>query len=93
MKAQIYVNRHVVGANKKQTKESGYLVDDPAISINTYLGVIYAKTIDFTGNCRLIQDANNARCSGATIWLEANFEDLIIDGQKADRSMFQKVAA
>lgn len=90
MKAQIYINRHVVAANKKTTKETGFLVDDKAISINTSKGVIYCKTIEFTQGCKMVQDAANARCSGATIWMEASFESLIIDGKKSDRSMFDK---
>lgn len=88
MKAQIYINRHVVAANKKATKETGELVDNPAIAINTYKGSIYAKTVEFTAGCKLIQDAMNARCSGATIWGEAEFETLIIDGVKAERTLF-----
>jgi putative transposase len=33
---------------------------------------------------------SNARCSGATIWVESVFEALIIDGVKANRQMFTK---
>jgi hypothetical protein len=91
MKAQVYVNRHVMAANKKATKDRGLLIDEAAISVNTYLGVIYGKEIDFTQGCKLIQNAAQARCSGATIWVEAEFESLIIDGVPANRSMFQKV--
>lgn len=90
MKAQIYINRHVVAANKKASIECGELVDTPAISINTYKGVLYAKEVEFTGGCKLIQDAAHARCSGATIWLEAEFESLVIDGVSADRSLLDK---
>lgn len=90
MKAQIYVNRHIVRANKKATTETGNLVDAPAIAINTYLGSIYAKEVEFTGNYKLIQNAAKARCSGATIWLEGEFESLVIDGVKANRSFFKK---
>ena len=67
----------------------GLLVDEPAISISTYKGKIYAKEVEFTAGCKLVQDAANARCSGATIWMETEFETLIIDGVKADRSMFE----
>ena len=42
LKAQVYINRHIVGANKKATTADN-LVDDAAISINTSLGVIYAN--------------------------------------------------
>jgi hypothetical protein len=91
MKARIYVNRQIMAANKKESKESGKIVDRPALSINTYKGTIYAKEIQFTTGCKLIQDANNARCSGATIWAEAEFETLIIDGAKANRSLFGTV--
>ena len=91
MKAQIYVNRHIMAANKKATKETGKLVDNPAIAVNTYKGSIYGKEIEFTQGCKLIQDAANARCSGATIWIEVDeFESLIIDGKTAKRSMFEK---
>jgi hypothetical protein len=89
MKAQIYINRHIVSANKKASKESGQTVDEPAIAVHTYKGSIYAKEVQFTAGGKLIQSADNARCSGATIWLESEFETLIIDGKKADRSMFQ----
>jgi hypothetical protein len=48
MKAQIYVNRHIVAANKKATKQKGALVDERAISINTYLGSVYAKRVEYS---------------------------------------------
>ena len=89
LKAQVYINRHIVSANKKATTVDN-LVDDAAISINTSLGVIYAKRIEFTTGSTLIQNAADARCSGATIWVETTFESLIIDGVPADRAMFSK---
>lgn len=88
MRAQIYINRHVVAANKKATKEQGITVDNAAVSINTYLGVLYAKNIEFTKGSKLVQDADSARCSGAIIWIEAIFETLIIDGVPASKTMF-----
>jgi hypothetical protein len=91
MKAQIYVNRHVMAANKKATKETGEIVDNEAIAVNTYLGSIYCKKVEFTQGCKLIQDAKNALCSGAGIWIEIDdFETLIIDDVEARRSMFKK---
>ena len=89
MKAQIYVNRHIVAANKKATKQKGALVDERAISINTYLGSVYAKRVEFRGGCVLVQDAAKARCSGATIWIEAELETLVLDGVIANRGMFK----
>jgi hypothetical protein len=92
MKAQIYINRHIVQTNKKASAESGQVVDEPAIAVNTYLGSIYAKEVELTGKTKLIQDAANARCSGATIWIEVpEFESLVIDGVKANREMFNRV--
>lgn len=90
MKAQIYVNQHIIRANKKATKETGVTVDAPAIAVDTCLGSIYAKEVEFTDNYKLIQDAAKAKCSGTTIWLESEFASLIIDGVKANRSMFDK---
>ena len=91
MKAQIYVNRHVMAANKKVTKETGELVDKPAIAVNTYKGSIYCKEVELTAGGKLIQDADNARCGGATVWIEINdFESLVIDGVKASRSMYEE---
>lgn len=91
MQALIYINRQVVARNKKLTKEAGEIVDEPAIAVHTYLGSIYCKHIEFTiEGARLLQDACHARCSGATIWMEADFESLIIDGVKANRAMFLK---
>ncbi len=37
MKAQVYINRHVVAANKKATKDHSVPIDEAAISVNTYL--------------------------------------------------------
>lgn len=78
MKARIYINRHVVNSNKKRSKEEGLLIDEPAIVVQTYKEKIYCKQVEFKGT--LIQDAENAICSGASIWIEAQTEDLIIDG-------------
>lgn len=89
MKARIYINRHIVAANKKATKETGQVVDEAAIAVNTYLGSVYAKEVELTKGGKLIQNAENTRCSGATIWIESQFETLIIDGVKAKRSMFK----
>lgn len=88
MKAHVYVNRHIVASNKKASKDKGEIIDKPAIAIKTYLGSVYAKEVQFTAECKLIQNAENARCSGATIWIETEFESLIIDGVKARRSLF-----
>lgn len=93
MKAQIYINRHVVAANKKATLETGEVVDNPAISVNTYLGSIYCKQIDFFGPVKLIQDATSARCSGATIWMEVeDISCLVIDGNPATKDLWKKTA-
>lgn len=91
MKAQIYINRHIVQANKKASAESGRVVDEAAIAVNTYLGSVYAKEVELAAGCKLIQDAAHARCSGATIWIEVpEFESLVIDGVKATRAMLVK---
>ena len=91
MKAQIYVNRHVMAANKKATKETGELVDKKAIAVKTYKGSIYCKEVEFTAGAKLIQNAAEARCSGATVWIDVdNFESLIIDGTEANQSMLEK---
>ena len=73
MKARIYVNRSIVKANKKLSRETGALVDEPAIAINTSQGSVYAREVELTGGGRLLQDAENAHCSGA-------WEFLVIDG-------------
>ena len=90
MKAQIYVNRHKVAANKKATKDTGIVVDEPVISVNTYKGSIYCKEVTLPAGAKLIQNAEDARCCGATIWIETEFESLVIDGVKANRSMYEE---
>ena len=91
MKAQIYVNRHVMAANKKATKETGFLVDNEAIAVNTYKGSIYCKEVELTAGGKLIQDADNARCGGATVWIEVDdFESLVIDGVAANHFMYEE---
>lgn len=88
MQAWIYINRHIILANKKASLANGYIIDNAAIRVKTYLGSVYAKQVEFTQGCVLIQNATNPRCSGATIWIEAEFESLIIDGVKASKTMF-----
>ena len=91
MKARIYVNRNIQAANKKATKETGVLTDHPALAVNTYKGSIYCKEVELTQGGKLIQDAENAHCSGATITIKVdNFDSLIIDGVQANRLMGNK---
>ena len=78
MLARVYINRHTIQANKKASKNSKVLIDNPAIAIKTYKSVEYAKEVEFKGNVRLIQDAENPICSGATIWLEADYDSIVI---------------
>ena len=78
MKAKIYINRHVIRANKKATKESGRVVDNPAIAVRTYKGSTYCKRVELAPGISLVQDAENADCSGATIWIEANNANKLI---------------
>ena len=95
MRAQIYINRHTILANKKASL-AGEFTDDPAIAVRTYLGVIYCKSVEFppSSNPVLIQDAKNPICSGATVWIEVErFESLIIDGIQANRTMLPKLVA
>jgi hypothetical protein len=81
MKATVIVNRHIVTANKKESKE------DPVISVNTYKGVIYGKVIEFLGASKLIQDVNHPRSCGATVWLECQLEELLIDGTPGQEAL------
>lgn len=71
MKATVYINRHIVAANKKHN------ANNPAISINTYKGVEYCHKIAFS-NAVLIQDMETPRCSGANIWIECDRSDITI---------------
>ena len=90
IKANIYINRQIVNANKKASQETGTMVEQPAIAINTYFGSIYAKEVVLSRNAKLIQSATaNPLYSGASIWIESQFEDLIIDGQRASLDMFK----
>lgn len=78
MIAKVFINRHIVNANKKATRETGVVVDNPAIAIRTYKGSVYAKEVEFINRIRLVQDAENPMCSGATIWIEADYKDIKI---------------
>ena len=78
MKALIYINRHVVNKNKKLTSETGKVVDEPAIAVKTYKGVEYTKEVVFSDNTKLIQNAEDPICSGATIWLVSEYENISI---------------
>lgn len=84
MKATVIVNRHIAAANKKHGKS------DPCISINTSRGVIYCKSIEFVGHCKLVQDEEHPRACGATIWIETELETLLIDGRQGTTEMLPK---
>ena len=71
MKALIYINRHIVANNKKLGK------NDPAICINTYKGKTYCQRVQIA-DATLVQDPSHAICSGATIWLECQLENVNI---------------
>lgn len=75
MKATIYINRHIQSANKKNK------TDNPAIAVHRYKESVYCKQVEFTRGAKLIQNAEKARCSGATIWIEAEYESLILHEQ------------
>lgn len=90
IKATVYINRHVIAANKKQTKETGKIVDNPAITINTTDGSILVNKVKFT-ECTLLQDALLARCSGATIWLETTLDKIEVAGKSLTREYFQQI--
>lgn len=78
MKARVIVNRHKVRDNKKHGR------NDPCISIRTYKSIEYAKEIGIQcPHCaetvfKLLQDFENPVCSGATVWLEGERENIII---------------
>lgn len=76
MKARIYINRHIVKENKKLSTENGEIVDNPAIAVKTSRGVKYTKQVKFGDGTKLIQDAENPLCSGATIWIESDTENI-----------------
>lgn len=76
-KAEVFINRHIVAANKKQTKEQGVLVDNAAITVKVRGKTYRTKRVELASGVTLIQDATNARCSGATIWIEAKDSDSI----------------
>lgn len=73
MKSYIYINRHIVKSNKEEAK------DEPAIAVRTYKGVEYTKRVTFSDGTELIQDFNRPLCSGATIWIESNRENITVE--------------
>lgn len=72
MKEIITINRHNVAHNKKVGFD-----EKPCISIKNYRRTRYARQIKLKGGT-LIQDMEKARCNGATIWIEAQTEDVEI---------------
>lgn len=84
MKAKIVVNRHIADANRRHGR------DDPCISVKTYKQTIYCKKVESTGTIKLIQDIQHPLACGATIWMEANFESLILDGKPAREFLSEK---
>ena len=75
MKARIYINRHIVKSNKKTGE------DKPCIAIRTYKGVKYVKKVELFGMWTLKQDFVKPYCSGATIWLEGNDGDYLVEDE------------
>ena len=72
MKEIITINRHNVAHNKKVGFD-----EKPCISIRNYKQTRYARRINLKGGL-LIQDMENARCNGASIWIEADSENVEI---------------
>ena len=90
VKAQVYIDRHIMTANKKQTKETGEICDRPAITIRTCDGVIKVKQVKLL-EADLMQDALNPICSGATIWLRTTLDNIMIDDRPLTREYFQQL--
>ncbi len=90
MKAEIYIVREVINKNKKLAASNPNFIEEPGIVIKTYLGKIRCKKLTFLKDATLIQSIKDAKCSGATVFITANFEDLIIDEVPATKKMFNK---
>lgn len=78
MKAKILINRHILTANKKSTKQSGVLVDNPAIAIKTYKSSVYCKRVELAPGVKLIQDASNPLPCGATVYITVDDVDSLV---------------
>jgi len=72
MKCRIYINRHIIRANRKNNASQS------PIAIRTYKGVTYAKEIILRKDAVLKYDPEHALCSGATAWIECQWEDVEI---------------
>ena len=71
MKARIIVNRHIIRKNRKEG------ADVPSISVKTYRGIQYVHEVKFTGPAVLMSSTTpNLAASGATVWIEADYETL-----------------
>ena len=90
IKATVFINRHIVTANKAATKDLGAIVDRPAITIKTTDGSILVKDVHLL-DCRLIQDALSARCSGATIWIETTLDRILLENKPLTRERFKEI--
>ena len=71
MKARIIVNRHIIQRNRKDD------TDIPCISVKTYRGTERVHEVRFTRPAVLVStNALQTNVSGATIWIEAEYETL-----------------
>jgi hypothetical protein len=74
VKARIHVNQHIVKRNKRQG------TNDPPITVKTYKSNLRCQSVRINGPAKLtgVHDGQRPLGCGATIWIEAEFDDLEI---------------
>ena len=79
MKARIIVNRQIVQRNRKDG------TDFPCISVKTYRGTQRVHEVKFTGPAVLVStNVPQPNASGATVWIEAEYETLELISREYD---------
>jgi len=74
MKAKIHVNQHIIKRNQKLG------LNDPPITVKTYKQNHRCRAVHIQGPSRVTgtHDGQNPLSCGATVWIEADFKDLVL---------------
>ena len=74
MKAKIHVNQHKIRNNAKTGKK------EPVITVKTYKSNEYASSVSINGPSVLIYSPDKPLSCGAKVWIEAEYETLVLGG-------------
>ena len=72
MKARIHINQHKIRRNTKTGER------EPVITVKTYKSNEYATDVTIDGPSKLVYSPDQPLSCGAKVWIEAEYEDVVL---------------